>query len=182
MAATNIRSRQIKDADIIRDDVNTTTSGSALITKAVSGTGVSLSSTGIDAGTGDVTIALASGVVTAGTYNQVTVDTYGRVTSGTTVSSGSGYTVASVSTTPYTETATSGTKVLLVTASSAITINLPTAVGNTATYIIKKVSGANSVTIDANSTQTIDGGLTAVLNKVYESITLVSDNSNWQII
>ena len=182
MGNTNIRSRQIKDADILKADINTTTTGSALITKVVSGTGISLSSTGVDAGTGDVTVSLASGVATAGTYDAVTVDTYGRVTSGTVGGSGSGYTVASVSTTPYTDTATSGTKVLLVTASSAITINLPTAVGNTATYIIKKISGANSVTVDAFSTQTIDGGLTAVLNKVYESITLVSDNSNWQII
>lgn len=82
MGNTNIRSRQIKDADILKADINTTTTGSALITKVVSGTGISLSSSGVDAGTGDVTVALASGVATAGTYDTVTVDTYGRVTSG----------------------------------------------------------------------------------------------------
>lgn len=58
MANTNIRSRQIKDGDVLRADVNTSTSGSALITKVIAGTGISLSSTGADAGTGDVTVTV----------------------------------------------------------------------------------------------------------------------------
>lgn len=96
--------------------------------------------------------------------------------------SGGGYTVTSVSTT-YTETATSGTKVIRAnTTGGTFTINLPTAVGNTATIIIKKVAGTPSLVVDANGTQTIDGGLTATLAKVNESITLLSDNANWIIV
>jgi len=54
---TNVRSSQIEDGGVIRDDLNTATAGKAVIRKAVEGTGVTLSSTGADAGTGDVTIA-----------------------------------------------------------------------------------------------------------------------------
>jgi hypothetical protein len=92
------------------------------------------------------------------------------------------YTVINVTAT-HNETATSGTKVIKAdTTSGAFSINLPTAVGNGATIIIKKTSGTAALTVDASGSQTIDGGLTAVINKVYESITIVSDNANWQII
>jgi hypothetical protein len=92
------------------------------------------------------------------------------------------YSVANVSTT-YSETATKGTKIIKAdTTGGAFTINLPTAVSNTAIIIIKKVAGSGALTIDGNSTETIDGGTTATINKVYESITLISDNTNWQIV
>ncbi len=93
-----------------------------------------------------------------------------------------GYSVASISTT-HTETATSGTKILKAdTTGGAFTITLPTAVGNTATIIIKKVAGSATLTIDGAGTETIDGGATASIVEVYESVTLISDNSNWQIV
>jgi len=92
------------------------------------------------------------------------------------------YSIASVTTT-HTETATKGTKIIKAdTTGGSFTINLPTAVGNTATIIIKKVAGSGALTIDGNSTETIDGGTTATINRVYESITLISDNTNWQIV
>lgn len=92
------------------------------------------------------------------------------------------YTVISVTST-HNETATSGTKIIKAdTTSGAFTINLPTAAGNEATIIIKKTGGTAALTVDGSGTQTIDGGLTAVINKVYESITLISDNTNWQIV
>ena len=61
---TVIRSEQIGDAEVKRADLNVTTSSSAVIAKAVQGTGISLSSTGVDAGTGDVTINIDSTVAT----------------------------------------------------------------------------------------------------------------------
>lgn len=111
-------------------------------------------------------------------------DSSGNVitTTGTGGGGGFSYSITSVSTT-YTETATSGAKVILAsTTGGAFTITLPTAVGNTAMLVIKKTAGTPTLTIDANGTQTIDGGLTASVVKVYESITLVSDNANWHII
>jgi hypothetical protein len=95
---------------------------------------------------------------------------------------GNAYTVTSVSTT-YSETATSGTKIIKAnTTGGAFTITLPTAVSNTATIVIKKTAGAPALTVDGAGSETIDDGATAVINTVYESITLVSDNANWLII
>ena len=58
MSTTLVRKSQIRPLNIIRSDINTTTSGSALITKVIAGTGLTLSSTGVNSGTGDVTITL----------------------------------------------------------------------------------------------------------------------------
>ena len=92
------------------------------------------------------------------------------------------YTLVSASTT-YNITSTSGSFILLCdTTGGAFQVNLPTAVGNTSTLTIKKVAGSAGVTVDGFSAETIDGGTTAIINKVYESISLVSDNSNWWII
>lgn len=84
----------------------------------------------------------------------------------------------------YNATATTGYLIVLCdTTTNAIAVNLPTAVGNLAMITVKKTnSSANNVTVDGLTTETIDGGLTAVLAVQYESITLVSDNANWQII
>lgn len=81
------------------------------------------------------------------------------------------------------ETATVGLIVILCDCTSnSITVNLPTAVGNTAVFFLKKTdSSANTVTVDGASTETIDGGATAVLQTQDEAIILISDNANWRI-
>ena len=56
MARTQIRAHQILDGGIQREDLNTTDSGKALITKIIAGTNINISETGVDSGTGDVTI------------------------------------------------------------------------------------------------------------------------------
>ena len=68
--------------------------------------------------------------------------------------------------------------------SGAITITLPTAVGNTGKiYTIKKNdSSTNTVTVDANAAETIDGTLTKIITTQYTSMTIISDGSNWLII
>ena len=92
--------------------------------------------------------------------------------------------VISVTTTPYNAGTNLGYVVLLVDSTSApITINLPTAANNTDCFVIKKIdSSANSVTIDANGTETIDGSLTARIAVRYTSLTIVTDGTNWHII
>ena len=52
---------QVQPGTITRALHNTTTAGSAVINKVIAGTGITLSSTGADAGTGDVTINSAAG-------------------------------------------------------------------------------------------------------------------------
>jgi hypothetical protein len=56
MGGTRVKGKLIEDGTIQRVDVDTTTSGQALIRKVIAGTGVTISSTGADTGTGDVTI------------------------------------------------------------------------------------------------------------------------------
>ena len=82
---------------------------------------------------------------------------------------------------PYTVTQIKGTVLILAdTTAGAITINIPTAIANTAIYYIKKIDAvANTVTIDPNGAQTIDGAATAALSSANASINFVSNNSNF---
>jgi streptogramin lyase len=56
MARTEVRGAQIKDGDVKRADLNVSTTGQAVTRRIIAGTNVTLSSTGVDTGTGDVTI------------------------------------------------------------------------------------------------------------------------------
>lgn len=79
---------------------------------------------------------------------------------------------------------------VLVDASGNITITLPTAAsvfdsttGIGKIYRIKKIDAdANTVTIDPNGAELIDGGATAVLTVQWESITIQSNGTAWWII
>lgn len=65
--------------------------------------------------------------------------------------------------------------------SGTTTITLPTAVGNTSIYTIKR-TGVNNVQVATTSSQTIDGGATPItLTVQYQSLNFVSDGSNWAI-
>lgn len=51
----------IEDGSIQRSELDTTTPGQAVVTKIVAGSGVTISETGVDPGTGDVTISAQTG-------------------------------------------------------------------------------------------------------------------------
>lgn len=145
---------------------------------AVTGSGSTTITTTLGTGVVGITNLSATGTPSSTTYLR------GDGTWATPAGGGgsSSYTVTS-QTANYTETATSGTKIIKCdTTGGAFTVTLPTAVGNAATLIIKKTAGSASLTVDGNASETIDGGATAVLNLADESITLVSDNANWLII
>ncbi len=74
--------------------------------------------------------------------------------------------------------------VILADATSAgFTVTLPTAVGVTKQFAIKKIdSSSNIVTVGTTSSQTIDGSTTAQIKVRYASITVVSDNANWNVV
>ena len=59
MPPTLIRGLQVLDGSVQRADHDTTTVGQATVTKLVQGSNITLSSTGADAGTGDVTVAVS---------------------------------------------------------------------------------------------------------------------------
>lgn len=78
MSTTEIKSSQIKDGEVKRADLNTATSGSAVVRKLVAGTGITLDSTGADAGTGDVTVN-ATGGTAGGSTGQVQYNNAGSL-------------------------------------------------------------------------------------------------------
>jgi hypothetical protein len=68
--------------------------------------------------------------------------------------------------------------------SGAFSIFLPTAIGIAGRiYVIKKIdSSPNVVTVDPNSTQTIDGDLVRLLGSPYQTLVIQSNGSNWMVI
>ena len=84
-----------------------------------------------------------------------------------------------------THTATKNDDVILCDASGgAFTITLPAAVNSTGIVLhIKKIdSSVNSVTVDGNSSETIDDATTAIITTQYESIQIICTGSEWFII
>lgn len=57
MARTQFTGTQVTDGSIQRADLDVTTAGSAVLRKVIAGTNITFTSTGPDAGTGDVTIS-----------------------------------------------------------------------------------------------------------------------------
>lgn len=97
--------------------------------------------------------------------------------------SGSSTTVTAIDDTdsPYTVISTDETIAGNAT-SGAITVNLPLATGSGRMLTIKKVdTSANTITVDGNGSETIDGSETHVLTS-YESITIVDNASGTWII
>lgn len=66
----------------------------------------------------------------------------------------------------------------------SFTVTTPTAVGATGRiYTVKRInSGANTVTIDGNAAETIDGDATVILVTQYTSLEIQSNGTNWRII
>lgn len=69
--------------------------------------------------------------------------------------------------------------VLLVSGTTIITLPSGHSAGD---MIIIKNTGTNTVTIDGDGAETIDGSATHSLSYQYQSVNLVSDGSNWHII
>ena len=68
------------------------------------------------------------------------------------------------------------------TSSGPININLPTAVGKGGKELLFKFKdGSNSGVLVANGSETIDGNSVFPIYHRYQSITVISDNSNWYV-
>lgn len=67
---------------------------------------------------------------------------------------------------------------------AAFTVTLPkAALFSGRQFIVKKTdASANAVTIDGDGTETIDGAATVALAVQYQSVTVLSDGSNWHLI
>lgn len=155
MPITQLTTRQIGPASVTRDDLDTSTTTKALIAKVIAGIGITISSTGVDAGTGDVTL----NVTTQGlTINNFT-------TSQTLVANS------------YNSfDATSGN--LVATLPTAIGI-----AGQR--IIVRKTDATNNlITMGSTLSQTINESTanTVILKKNGWSFEFLSDGANWKII
>lgn len=65
---------------------------------------------------------------------------------------------------------------------NTFTVTLPTAVGIAGQYFIIKNSGTGVITVDGDGSETIDGLANKILSVQYQSITVLSDGTNWNII
>ncbi len=73
--------------------------------------------------------------------------------------------------------------ILIINETEDVTVDLPTAASYSDRVIyIKNIMSVNTITIDGNTTETIDGELTILLDTQYQAVKLVSDGSNWHII
>ncbi len=81
----------------------------------------------------------------------------------------------------YTAT-TSDHTILCGSGNETFTVTLPAASGVSGIiYNIKNI-GTGTITVDGNSSETIDGATTQVISTQYDSITIQCDGSNWHII
>lgn len=70
------------------------------------------------------------------------------------------------------------------TTGGAVTITLPAAALHSGRVVnVKRMDGsANTLTVDGNAAETIDGSATLLIPTQYESFTLLSDGTGWIII
>lgn len=87
--------------------------------------------------------------------------------------------VASISTNTSAGAAATTDYIYLV--SGTTTMTMPTPVGNTNLYTIKRV-GTNTVTISPNGSETFDGAASISILTRYDSYDLISDGTNWNIV
>ena len=89
---------------------------------------------------------------------------------------------SSAKTANYTAT-TSDNTIHFDTTAAGYTLTLPAASGNAGLeYSVKKLVAANTLTIDANASETIDGALTLVLSSQYDAVQIKCDGSNWHVL
>lgn len=104
-------------------------------------------------------------------------------TGGTTTISASGTPAGNLSTKTADYTLSASDNIILVNASSVVTMTLESAAtaGAGTTHVIKNIA-ESQVIIATTSSQTIDGDPNQYLNTQYSCITVVSDGSNWYVL
>lgn len=66
--------------------------------------------------------------------------------------------------------------------SGTFTVTLPASSGRTGRILIIKNSGAGTITVDGNASETIDGAATYSLSVQYATVQIMCDGTNWKII
>lgn len=82
----------------------------------------------------------------------------------------------------YTVVAGDVGKLILASGATTITLLAAATAGDSFVIAIKKTDSANTITIDGNAAETIDGALTIVMGAQHSVVLLVCDGSNWHIV
>ena len=128
-----------------------------------------------------VTALTASYITSSNIVGTVLSASYAQTASYALATAG-GKIISSINTNTTAGSASFTDYIYLVTGSSTVTLTLPTAVNNTNLYTVKNV-GTSTASIATTAGQTIDGSSSPIdINVQYVSLTLVSDNANWNII
>lgn len=117
-----------------------------------------------------------------GNGSALILDNEGDGTSSTFVNGAFGLNYRTISSTA---TAANETNIFADASGGSFTITLPPAAvnGGGRMYTIKKIdSSANTVTIDGDGSETIDGNLTYSINTQWDSVSLTNDSTQWFII
>jgi hypothetical protein len=84
---------------------------------------------------------------------------------------------------PYLMNLFPGETVLANASGGSFNVTLPDATQTTNFYTVKKTdSSSNTITVNTTSSQTIDGGSSAVISVQYVSVTVVSNGANWFVV
>ena len=195
-----------KLADRVRETTTTTGTGTVDLDGAVTGFQT------LVAGVGTTNqcfycinhTTLAEWEIGLGTVTDATPDTLSRTTILSSSNSGSAVTfsggtkdvfvtppaqllsreVVTITSTDSPFTPTTEKTILCDATSGVITVNLPaSATTKSMEVIVKKIdSSANAITVDGNSSETIDGATTKSLASQYDYIVVTSDGSNMHVI
>jgi hypothetical protein len=102
-----------------------------------------------------------------------------------TISGGSRAPYTAVSSFPYTIVAPASTvvksKFYVSQGASAVTVNLPAVASCDGLEVVIKSLGTGTITIDANSSETIDGALTFALTSQNGSVSMTATSAGWRI-
>ncbi len=166
---------------INRGGSSDTIEGSTSTTLTAAGTGKQLAAD--TDGTPDNWTSLEFGTVADGAISTVKLAD-DSVTRAKIATGGIGNLSVTTKTAAYTIT-NSDDVILGDTSSAAFTLTLPSAstVGSGRVYIIKYIDSgtANSLTVDGDGSETIDGDTSVLLDVEGESLSVVSDGTNWRI-
>ncbi len=163
-------------------DINNTSTGDPKINLQINGT--TTFSIGIDNSDSD---KLKIGTTAVETNTAITIDASQNVGVGTSsplsTLDAQGSMGLKVSTITAATTLNSTHNVVLCN-TGAYTVTLPAAASNTGrTYYIKNIDAqGDDITIDGNSSETIDGSTTYILTSYLQNIKIISDGSNWHVI
>ena len=163
-------------------DINNTSTGDPTINLQINGT--TTFSIGIDNSDADK-LKIGTTAVEAGTA--LTIDASQNVGVGTSSPASTldvqGSMGLKVSTITAATTLNSTHNVVLCN-TGAYTVTLPAAASNTGrTYYLKNIDAeGDDITIDGNSSETIDGSATYILTAYLQNIKIICDGSNWHVL